>query len=159
MAITKTLLSTQRYIPETGEYDWGAGASGMTKWCEDITDLAEGVLTATRTKTKRVQSPFQAVTATTGSTAIDFSAGHNVRLTLQLSTTLTFNNGADGERYYLHVKQDATGGRTITWPASVRWRGGSAPTLTATANARDVVCFMYDATDAIFLGEYGTNFA
>ena len=40
--------------------------------------------------------------------------------------------------------QDATGGRLVTWPASVLWAGGVTPTLTAAANKRDVFVFQSD---------------
>lgn len=35
----------------------------------------------------------------------------------------------------LFATQDGTGGRTPTWPGSVRWDGGAAPTLNTTAGA------------------------
>lgn len=45
----------------------------------------------------------------------------------------------------LIVKQDATGGRTVTWPASFKFNGGLAPPQTTTANAVDVwSLFTYD---------------
>jgi hypothetical protein len=37
--------------------------------------------------------------------------------------TFTFAGGNDG----LMIQQDSTGSRTVTWPGSVRWPGGSAP--------------------------------
>jgi len=45
----------------------------------------------------------------------------------------------------LIVKQDGTGGRTVTWPASFKFNGGIAPPQTTTANAVDVwSLFTYD---------------
>lgn len=50
--------------------------------------------------------------------------------------------------YILHVLQDATGSRTITsWNTVFKWVGGVAPTLTTTANARDVFSFVSDGTN------------
>jgi len=51
----------------------------------------------------------------------------------------------------LLVKQDATGGRTLTWNAVFKWPGGVAPTLSAAANATDVFSFVLDGTNL-----YGT---
>lgn len=46
----------------------------------------------------------------------------------------------------LKVTQDGVGGWGITWPAIIKWAGGVAPTLTATANAVDIFGFVtYDA--------------
>ncbi len=44
--------------------------------------------------------------------------------------------------FTLILKQDATGGRTFAWPASVKWADGTAPTLTTTANAIDILTFL-----------------
>ena len=108
----------------------------------------------------RENSPFQSVTATTGSTAIDFALGMNIRVTLQIaSTTFSFVNNRAGERSYFYLKQDAIGNRTVSWPAKVKWRGGVAPTLSTAGNSRDVVCVMYDSGDDIYLAEYATAFA
>jgi hypothetical protein len=46
----------------------------------------------------------------------------------------------------LKVIQDATGSRAVTWPASVKWPSGTAPTLSTAANAIDIVTFYYDGT-------------
>jgi len=43
--------------------------------------------------------------------------------------------------------QDATGSRTVTWPAAVLWPGGTAPTLSTGANAVDLVALYYDGTN------------
>lgn len=43
------------------------------------------------------------------------------------------------KRVKLMVHQDATGSRLVTWPASWGWVGGTAPTLTTTANAIDMI--------------------
>ncbi|NQW08364.1 MAG: hypothetical protein HQ481_00585 [Alphaproteobacteria bacterium] len=59
--------------------------------------------------------------------------------------TFTFSNppasGTAGSLTMV-LRQDATGSRTTTWPASVKWAGGSAPTLTTTASAIDILTFM-----------------
>ncbi|PID30764.1 hypothetical protein CSA80_04450 [Candidatus Saccharibacteria bacterium] len=58
------------------------------------------------------------------------------------NTTFTFSGAANGKAcsFSLYLRQDATGGRTVTWPAGVKWSGG-APTLTTTANAVDLLVF------------------
>lgn len=39
----------------------------------------------------------------------------------------------------LALTQDAIGSRLVTWPSGTKWPGGSAPTLSTTANATDIV--------------------
>lgn len=46
----------------------------------------------------------------------------------------------------LTLLQDATGSRTVTWPASVLWPNSVAPILSTGASAYDVFTFMYDGT-------------
>ena len=63
-------------------------------------------------------------------------------------TTFTFSNPPSNT--YVHSftvihKQDGTGGRSVTWPGTVDWPGGSAPSITSSANAVDVFTFItYD---------------
>jgi hypothetical protein len=50
-----------------------------------------------------------------------------------------------GKSFTLVQKQDGTGSRTVTWPATVDWPGATAPTLTSTANRADK--FIFTAID------------
>ena len=81
----------------------------------------------------------------TGATeTIDLTNGNVHEITLDQNTTLTFSNPPGSGTYgelRLIVIQDATGSRTITWPASVDWSGGSAPTLSAGASDVDILDF------------------
>lgn len=54
-------------------------------------------------------------------------------------TALTLPQPTPGRRLELMLRQDATGGRTVAWPASVKWPAGAAPVLTATASRLDWV--------------------
>lgn len=64
---------------------------------------------------------------------------------LRANTTLSFAPVADAAGVLsltLVLVQDATGSRTVTWPASVDWGTTGAPTLTTTASKADVVTLM-----------------
>jgi hypothetical protein len=58
-------------------------------------------------------------------------------------TTLTFSNvaGSGATSLTLVLTADGTP-RTITWPGSVKWPGGTGPTLTSTNGKRDVLTFV-----------------
>jgi len=67
----------------------------------------------------------------------------------QVGHTFTFEGGASiarlaGRSFILFVRQDATGSRTVTFPASVIWPFGTAPTLTTTGSRTDVISFVSD---------------
>lgn len=81
------------------------------------------------------------VTATTngGSYALDVVNYDTFAVTLGANTTISVSGTPSNHTTFtLVVIQDATGGRTITWPASFKFNGGIAPPQTTTANAVDV---------------------
>jgi hypothetical protein len=84
--------------------------------------------------------------------AVDWHNGNVQSVTLGGNRTLTFSNPIDGARYVLIIKQDGTGSRTVTWPATVRWPGGTAPTLTTTASKTDYIAFIYNGVDSKYDG-------
>lgn len=75
-------------------------------------------------------------------TTIDCSTGNIFNVTLGASvTTLAFSNVPSAGRVYtltLFLTQDATGGKTFAWPISVKWSGGTAPSITSTAAKTDI---------------------
>lgn len=95
-----------------------------------------------------MQSKTTLYTDTDGATVtMDFNVSQTHRVTVAGNRTLVFSNAVAGEEYAVMITQDATGSRTITWPATVKWAGGSAPTLTTTASRTDIVYFFYDGTN------------
>jgi hypothetical protein len=49
------------------------------------------------------------------------------------ATSITLPTG--GARLDLLIQQDATGSRSVTWPAVIKFPGGTDPVITSTANA------------------------
>lgn len=83
----------------------------------------------------------QAITAT-ATTNIDYTAGSYVTLTMNASiASLNLQNPPSSHIgvFRLKVVQDVTGGRTITWPAGVKWVGGVAPTLSTAGASIDFI--------------------
>jgi hypothetical protein len=88
---------------------------------------------------------YAAVTSTSNATTVNCEAGNSFSHTLTENTTFTFSNPpASGTAYTFSIEiiQDASAsGFTVTWPTSVDWPAATAPTLTATASAKDVFVF------------------
>lgn len=62
--------------------------------------------------------------------------------------TLTITNPKAGAFYTLKLIQGSGGSKTITtYPTNTKWSGGTAPTLTTTAGAVDIISFWYDGTN------------
>lgn len=76
-----------------------------------------------------------------GATTIDCALGNLWKLTLTGNvTSLTLTNvPVGGFSLYLHLVQDATGGRAFAWPGPWNWAGGIEPQLVTTANAVNIV--------------------
>ncbi|MCD4780562.1 MAG: hypothetical protein K8S27_08460 [Candidatus Omnitrophica bacterium] len=83
-------------------------------------------------------------TGATGAETIDWRNGNKVEHTLTGNVTYTFTDPLDVCNLLLMLKQDGTGSQTVTWPAGVQWPGGTAPTLSTSANAIDIVSFYFD---------------
>lgn len=64
--------------------------------------------------------------------------------------TLTVSNLAAGQTINAYFKQDATGSRTVVWPATFKWVGGTVPVLSTTAAALDMLTATYSTTYAIW---------
>ena len=107
------------------------------------------------TSTATFQGVKETITVANTGTAytVANTAASILDLTLTGNCVLTFPTPAAGGQFTLLLKQDATGSRTVTWPSTVRWAGGTAPTLTATAGRTDVVTFLSDG--AYWLGFVG----
>ena len=126
------------------------GAEGTTQAVHangaPVTALATAAALAT--KSYLVESVNTVATSGATQTIPDVTVATSSRIVLTAACTFTFPTLAAGKSFTLVLVQDATGGRTAVWPASVLWSGGTAPTLTATANKRDVLTFVaVDATN------------
>ena len=88
---------------------------------------------------------------------IDLAGGSVQVLTMTGNCTFTFPTATAGKSFIILLKQDGTGSRTVTWPAAVKWPGGTAPTITATASKLDKYVFTADGTNW-YGSEAGKNY-
>lgn len=79
----------------------------------------------------------------TGATTLNLANGNVFNVTMTGDVTFTFSGATNGKAcsFGLYLSQDATGSHAVTWPSGVKWAGGTAPTLTTTASAVDVLVF------------------
>ena len=153
-AVTFPRFNADNSVSALGASDFrtaiGAGTGGG-----DVT------LTGTQTLTnKTVEAGVftngyteEVATANTGTAyTIDLAGGSLQILTLTGNCTFTFPTATAGRGLTLLLKQDGTGSRTVTWPATVKWPAGIAPTITATASRLDKYVFTADGTNW-----YGSN--
>lgn len=87
------------------------------------------------------------VTGSTGTAyTINLNNGTIQYLTLTSNCSFTFPTPTAGKSFMVLLKQDGTGNRTVTWPASVKWPASASPVLTAAANKADKLVFTADGT-------------
>jgi hypothetical protein len=88
-----------------------------------------------------------------GSVAVNASLGNVFTLTLTASGWAIANPASpvgDGQAIRIRLTQDSTGGRTVTWGSGYNWGtvngvANSAPALSTTPDATDILSFEYDA--------------
>lgn len=77
----------------------------------------------------------------------NFNTSNVIRFAVTGSTSATLVSGSAGGRYLLIISQGPTTGGVVFGPAaSIKWAGGTAPTLSPSANTTDLVAFAYDGT-------------
>lgn len=138
----------------TGMYRIGSAQLGLA-----VAGTLRAAITATGVKVTNAVTFNSEVDNGNSSTAdtIDWTAGNKQKSTLTGNCTYTFTAPSGPCNVLLKIVQDATGSRTVVWPASVKWPAGVAPTLTTTANAIDIVSFYYDGTN--YYGQAGLAFS
>lgn len=97
---------------------------------------------------------FAEQTLTDGAT-IDWnlSTQQVAKVTLAGSRTLNApTNQQAGAFYSLAIIQDGTGSRTLTFNSAYKFTGATAPTLTTTASAKDIIIFKSDGTNLLEVG-------
>ena len=77
----------------------------------------------------------------------DTSSGSVATVTLGGNRAMAAPTNLKIGSYILHVVQDGTGGRTLTWNSVFKWPAGVAPVLTTTGNRRDLFSFVCDGTN------------
>lgn len=103
-------------------------------------------------------------TAANGAGTIALDITNSTSFTVTLTGTATFElGGVTPENEYkivISVVQDATGSRTVTWPASVKWSGGTSPVLSTGANALDIITLQtFDSGTTWYGVLLGSNFS
>lgn len=139
-------------IAVRGRVEWRATALNVIELSGAIDEGTQDVFQATNFNDAVVSRPelrdyaetSSQISSSAGTLVIDLETGNDFEVTLTEDiTTVTISNPpASGKRgsFTLDVIQDISSpqtDRTITWPASVKWPGGTAPTLSSGHGAID----------------------
>lgn len=99
--------------------------------------ITKPVMNATN-PTAQTYSPSAAATAT-----LDLALANQHFITMPAgNVTIALSNDTNNQAFIISITQDVVGSRTVTWFTTIRWAGGTPPTLTTTASKRDVFGFI-----------------
>lgn len=145
--------STAGSIPTSGNLVAGELALNLVDkkiFTEDASgNVIELVVGAVNSFTKAQRGTVVALTD--GSTITpDFSLGNNFSLTIGGNQTLANpTNLTAGQHGTIVITQDGTGGRTLAFGSYWKFAAGTAPSLTATAAAVDVLAYYVESSTRI----------
>ncbi len=147
----KTLTSPVVNTP-TGIVKGDVGLGNVDNTSDATKDSASATLTnktlttpvlTNPTVTNYVETPFTANSST--AITIALTNGTVQIITLTGNATITMPTATSGKSFIMFLKQDGTGSRTVTW-STVKWAGGTNPTITATASRQDIYSFFADGS-------------
>lgn len=135
--------NVQAYSANLTTWAGKTAPSGTTVGDTDTQTLTNKTLT-NPTVTNYVETPYSANSSTAITLAL--TNGTVQIITLTGNATITMPTATSGKSFIMYLKQDATGSRTVTW-STVKWAGGTAPTITSTASRQDILSFFADGTN------------
>ena len=135
--------NVQAYAANLTSWAAKTAPSGTAVGDTDTQTITNKTLT-NPTVTNYVETPFTANSSTAITLAL--TNGTVQIITLTGNATITMPTATSGKSFIMFLKQDATGSRTVTW-STVKWAGGTAPTITSTASRQDILSFFADGTN------------
>jgi hypothetical protein len=110
-----------------------------------VTAATGGTTNAGLTVNGSSATPPSAVTFSATAMTVDCTKSNafTTTFTANVTTAPTISNPQDGQTIRWFITQDGTGSRTMTWPTSFKWPGGSAGVLSTAANSVDMVTATY----------------
>jgi hypothetical protein len=79
--------------------------------------------------------------------------------TANVTTAPTISNPQDGQTINWFITQDGTGSRTMTWPTSFKWPGGTAGVLSTAASSVDLLIAVYRSSTGFWYATLQKGFA
>lgn len=157
----KSSTTNDRDLSSINSY-WTNATDGSRTSAISINTAISGTLTEIlRLGSKRLLYTgqlYNTLTTTSGTTSltIDWDNGNAQVINVNGNLTITLNNPQSGAVYRILAKDSAGGIYTMTWPAAVKWAGGTAPVFSNTSKSYFITLF-YDGTN--YFASYPAEFS
>ena len=176
-SISTNFTTTGRFIGGALQFDsygnWNGGSAGGAAICNDNSSYQTlmivgnnsgggnrrvkvwddfyvngSIVSPVISGTVNIQAAIANYSLTDGANiAWDLNSGQVATVTLGGDRTMNAPSNLRVGTFILHVYQDGTGSRTLTWNSIFKWPAGVAPVLTTTANRHDIFSFICDGTN------------
>lgn len=117
----------------------------------DVSFTIAGTDTA-QSFSKAQRGTISALGNQSGTITLDMATANNFSMTLNANSTNTLANPSNltaGQSGVVVITQDSTGSRTLAYGGYWKFPGGTAPTLTTTASAVDVLVYYVESSTRI----------
>lgn len=159
-------IADERYVKIAGDTTITGGKTFTSAVC--VTGSFKNTGAATFTSTVNIDNTVDVSGAARG-TIITLTDAASIIVSMALGNTFVVTLGGNrvlntpaqakaGQSGLIYIYQDGTGSRTMSYGAGWKFSGGTAPTLTTTASAVDLLSFSVRTSTAID-AELKTNFS
>lgn len=163
-AVTATAAGTISGVADTASATcWLALFEAATGTCAAKTDgsllynASTALLSIAKLYLSSMVSAMEVDAGVSGANkTIDWNSGNNQKVTFDNSCIFAFTAPSTGVAHLtLRMIQPVAGGKTVTWPATVKWSGGTQPTWDTTASRENYAFFYWNGS--FYVGSGVTN--
>ena len=117
-----------------------------------VANLAAYLTANVNTWTKPQRSSFTSISSGSAKTW-DLSQSNLFTTTMTINATLTPTNIGNGQSGVIYVTQDATGGFTLAYDAAIKFKGGTAPSISTDPNSITIIPYEVESGVVYLLPE------